>query len=191
MRTLAPRVRRDLRCSTCPVLGAGCRVAHLYRQRHLGGPRREERFKAVEEGVEAGELAAVEVGELKAAAQQLFAEQPGRGKERVHPLAAVEQRLLVRDDLGNLQAEAEARRGVVPPTLDHSRRQAAVERAVHIDDGVVLGEEGQVLAGRQPLELEDARPLLVRPAAAAGANLVSGEPPRMSRASFGSRGGQG
>ena len=191
MRTLAPRVRRDLRCSTCPVLGAGCRVAHLYRQRHLGGPRREERFKAVEEGVEAGELAPIKVPELVAAAEQLVAQQAGRAQEGRYLIGAVAQYLLVGDGLRHLQAEGEAGWRALPLPLDHLLGRAAVAGAIHIDDGVVLGEEGQVLAGRQPLELEDARPLLVRPAAAAGANLVSGEPPRMSRASFGSRGGQG
>src|SRR5262249_273983 len=82
------------------------------------------------------------------------------------------------DDLGDLEAEAEALGGLVLPALDGLYRRRGVEGAVHLDNGIALGEVRQLLGGLQPLGVEDALPVLVGPAPGAGADEVHGKAPR-------------
>src|SRR5712692_2751953 len=78
----------------------------------------------------------------------------------------------MRDGLGNLEREAEAGRRLVAPALDQLAAGGAVERAVHFNHGVALGIEGEPFPGRQPLGIEHARPVLIRPTTGAETNGV-------------------
>jgi hypothetical protein len=66
----------------------------------------------------------------------------GRVEEPAHFVVEVQQQLLVRDTLRNLQAEGEPIWRAVAPALDHLACGTAVERAIDFHVRVVLGDVG-------------------------------------------------
>jgi hypothetical protein len=134
--------------------------------------RRQERLQALQEGAEAGQLLLVEVAELQGATEELRSQLPGGGQEGADLLPAIDQHLLVGDDLGHLEGEAEAVRRPIAPALDHLAAGAAVEGAVYLDDRETLGVEREKAGGLQVGRVEDGGPVLVRPAAGADTDGV-------------------
>jgi len=129
-------------------------VAHLDGVAASRRQRGQERLEAIEERVRVRELVLAEVAELQQQGAELVAEPIHGTHELIALQGAVDEELLVRNHLGELGREEEARGGAIPPAVDHPLRRDAVERGVHLDRGRVPGVVRQVVGrGRAGLLL--------------------------------------